>query len=324
MKKIFFLAFFFLALQANLSGSDTYLYSASNGGRLGDRLLIYLKAKWISYKTDIPLVLKPCRYYEGLLLSDRETFLDKLPKNSKKILLDSIPETLKSIDNTYYIIRYYPPLSLEKLYEMREDRGFIEEIKKTIVPKEEISLITPPKGVVSVAVHVRKGEGYDLPLKSCQYFSIEDMDTERVKVPEKTYVDWYHPLKFPPEQYYVDQIKALSNYFDNAPLYLFIFTDHPYPKEISDRIEKKVALDNITFDYRKIDCDSDKNVLADFFSMMFFDCLIRSGESYFSLISDLLCERKVTIFPKSSHWEKDNQDQYYLLMDDIQFQISTD
>lgn len=300
--------------KASVNNPIPVYFEYNDDGRLGDHLLGYIKAKWICYKNNLPLSVKPFTYFDQLKISDIDKGLEKLPEKIKTIPVNSLEATLNEKDSTYVVSYYLPiltPLDFEKI---QTDKIFVNELKKLIAPKASLDLIKPPKDQLSVAVHIRKGGGFDLPLKSVQIF---DLKEAHVNVKSKEYVDKHHPLKFPPEQYYIDQIKRLSKIFNDKPLYLFIFTDDSEPEKLCQRIKKHVNLDNITYDYRKNSCNHDKNVLEDFFSMTHFDCLIRSGDSNFSKIIELLSNYKLVIYPKGYHWTKEKKKKF-LIMDDIQ------
>lgn len=287
--------------------------------RIGDHLLVYIKAQWISYKTGLPLCIYPSKYYKNFPLIEKESIVTSLPKRGiQKIQINNFPTFLEKTPNTFYIVSYYPYPSMDLLYEMKKDRVFIKRIQEMLVPTKKIPFFELPKDRTTVAVHIRKGTGIDDPLKSVQIFNKEKIVTKNALVSRKKYGDFIHPLKFAPEQYYIDQIKFLSEYLENKPLYVFIFTDDPNPFKIMKRVKNEVALDNIAFDCFHAVGRSEEELLRDFFLMMKFDCLIRPGRSYFSTISELLCEQKIVIYPKSHHFEKDEKDNYYLIMDNIQ------
>ena len=48
------------------------------GGRLGDQLIAYMHAKWVSYLYDIPLLYKPFHYSNDLVLDDKEELYRRL------------------------------------------------------------------------------------------------------------------------------------------------------------------------------------------------------------------------------------------------------
>ena len=116
----------------------------------------------------------------------------------------------------------------------------------------------------------------------------------------KYYADKKFPLKFPPEQYYVDQIKRISKLFDDVPLFVYIFTDDSSPLGLVEKIKKAVNKNNITFACRNRGNVHYAHVVEDFYNMSRFDCLIRSG-SHFAIAAQLLGSHKIIIYPK--HWQ---------------------
>src|SRR5665213_983093 len=61
----------------------TYEFS---GGRLGDNLLSYLHAKWISYRHQIPLLYKPFKYSDKLMLDTNEIRFDLSTKKFEQVV----------------------------------------------------------------------------------------------------------------------------------------------------------------------------------------------------------------------------------------------
>lgn len=299
---------------------ETGVYLLPSGQRFGDRLLEYVKAKWIAYKTGLPLYISPCRYYHHLALMEKERILPRIPrKGITKVFVDDFPIFLERVPNTFYIVRYYPILDSDKLCEIKKERKFISLLQETISSTLDLEILEVPDDKITLALHVRKGTGVDSPIKSVQIFDKNKISTKTLTVSKGHFADFIHPLKFPPEQYYIDQIKKISEYFHHKPIYLFVFTDDPYPPVILERIKEQVGLKNITYDCFPYVGRSSSELLRDFFSMMNFDCLIRPGESNYSTVAELLSTHKLVIYPKSYHFEKDDEDNYYLMMDQIQF-----
>ena len=131
------------------------------------------------------------------------------------------------------------------------------------------------KNHLTVALHVRKGGGHDF---------------------SSAHMVW--PLRFPPVSYYAECLYKLSLLYPGRPIYAYIFTDDPNPKEIALELEKKVRSSNITFACRE---ENSSSAIEDLFAMMHFDCLIRSL-SNFSLLPTLICNYQVVMTPKQSYW----------------------
>jgi len=298
---IFF--FFSLPFYANSYKTSAITY-ALNRGRFGDNLITYIKAKWISYKYSIPLLIKSFNYSEELTLNRIEKqYTSDLRKNFTRIIKFEKKSNVKiEKEKPYlYISTYNSNITFDK-----NDKTFINILKKTIAPQKQYKKHNIPKNRISVALHVRKGGGFDLPLLS----SIN-------KKNKKTkYADKCWPLKFPPDEYYIDQIKKICNILNNAPLHIHIFTDDPNPLQILEKYKKSVEHLNITFSCRMEGNKHDKSVLEDFFSMTQYDCLIRSA-SNFSACADIIGNFLISIYPKNSHWENNK-----LIIDEVQIQTN--
>lgn len=334
-----------LVLHANNNNflSPPTIEFTPGGGRLGDQLLHYVKAKWISYKNDIPLLVPKSTFFADLKLSEEEYLLIKKQETTSKrkktkleceksheslkdhllVPINKKDITLNRTNKTCYHISFFPFLNYDDVLNLKADTSFVKELRRLISPKEPLTLIQPPKDRISIALHIRKehGHGSGKTLKSIQIFDIKDIDTKPFSSTKKTHMDLCFPDKFPPEQFFIDQIKYLSEYFDHEPLYVFVFTDDAHPKSLASRIKEKVNLSNITYDYRTEDSPPPKTVLEDFFSMMHFDCLIRSQASNFSLVAELLGNNKIIIAPKNYHWEVEKSgNRHFLVIDAITFQ----
>lgn len=262
----------------------------SSRGRFGDQLVTYFKVKWLAYKYGLKILYTPFKYSDQLVLDDIEELCTREKIQKFQSIIDF--EKPSPNNNESQIIKKDGILYKTSLYcqvkhwSSKENKHFLDEIKKLIKPKKTLTTIELPNDRINVAVHVRKGGGYDRVLLS-------NPDAGR---PNVVYSDIKLPLKFPSDDYYIDQIKFISQYFKNKPLYVYIFTDDKNPAQLLQKYEQALNNNNIIFDCRKEDNHYDKNVLEDLFSMIKFDCLIRPSSS-FSLIVELLGNHAVVIYP---------------------------
>lgn len=283
--KILLLIAFILYMPIAHSAAVTYTFS---GGRFGDNLLAYCHAKWISYKYNIPLLYKPFDYSDHLMMHTLEQhYSQTVVEKFDAVLYLKNTAFIKAEKNILYIVSYFP----ESAYELArpefahyffvdwQDKIFKKELQKMICPVDMLPTITLPANYISTAVHVRKGTGFDIA-------SLADFNTLCVGC----------PIKCPPDSYYLEQLEQLSCMFPDRLLYVYIFTDHTDPEEIV--LQYKQALDKpfMVFDYQKQPIDYNTVILADFFNMMHFDCLIRS-DSNFSLVSSKLGNHQLVIYP---------------------------
>ncbi len=277
---------------SNLHQAVTYEQSP---GRFGDNLTSYIHAKWIAYKFNLPLLYKPFVYSDKLMLHEQEY----LYTNDIEDSFDTILTLGKTLPDTNYKKRilYKVPYFPESKWELKHgisfsnkaweyfivdwnDPQFIEELKKTIKPRGPIKPMALPKDRISVAVHVRRGGNHDTP-ETIPGF----------------------PLKFLPDEFYIEHIKKLYFLLKEKPLYLYLFTDDNNPPNIIDTFKAQLRGLDIQFDCRKGGNSDTSNVVEDFFALAQFDCLIHS-ESNFSLIMSKINDYKVSIYP-DSFYKKD-------------------
>ena len=209
-----------------------------NGGRFGDNLFSYSKAKWLSYKFDIPLLYLPFKYSDQLILHERENMythesiklfstIIHLPIGSKYQLLP--------YNNTLYISNWKTDIVIDWY-----DKIFIEELKKNICPLSALEKVVIPDECISIAVHVRNGGGF-----------IVDTEQERERC----------PLRFVPDEFFIAQIARLADIFKDQNLYVHIFTDHLEPAVLKRKFKKALNNPRITFSYRKQNNTHKSNVL---------------------------------------------------------------
>lgn len=301
----------------------TYLSMDEWGGRLGDMLLMYVKAKWVAHQYRLPFLFKQFKYADQLTLYDREQHLTQdVERNCKKEIItcydgSEIVEPHKfSMDTIFYQIHYYyNPIQWgdhQKKYDGQEiflwqdllkDKEFIAELKKYIAPRYPINLPVLPQDKITVAVHIRTGDGYDNPRASRQLYTINELD-RAMESPNNRAVDVCYPLKVPPLQYYVDQIQRLSEMCNNAPMYVHIYTDSNDPVSIMNLIEFAVKKDHIMFDCRRDGNHHSSNVIEDMFAIAQYQCLIRSGSNY-PQVAQLIGNHRIVICPLSCKWIAD-------------------
>lgn len=282
--------------------------------RFGDCLISYIWGKWANYTHDIDFCYCPFPYSDQLILSKRDFSIESIPHGlfENHFLLTDFEKDLDAL-NTLYLAKYkFISYSQEKIFKLCPD--FMEEIRKNISPLKPLDLIYPPNDITSVALHIRKGGGYDEKLESVQIFKGKFKSIQREK--NRSSADLFWPLKFPPEQYYIDQLQQLSEMLCHRKMYVYIFTDDKNPLELTKRIKEYAGLKNIEYDCRYEKNHHDKNVLIDFFSMQNFDCIIRGTSSY-SRAANLLGNFDISIFPTSYHWEEDEQRRKYLIVDNV-------
>lgn len=275
----------------------TYGFS---GGRFGDNLIAFSHAAWLAYTMDMPLVYRPFPYSNRLQM-DIDSSLQREAKyehyDQKQLLTAAdcqsfLTEMQPSITQkeVLYILRYFP----ESAYEYDQNAGLAQHIKvdwedpgfKTFL-KKMISPIKagPRKNMdptrITVALHVRKGGGFDP-----QGWELSSA------------------LKAPPDSFYDSALNMLSAIL-KKPLYVFIFTDDQQPKEIQKRFENKFKDTDIIFSTDQ----APKDPIDDFFAFEGFDYMIRPDSNY-SVMASHLFPYKGIIFP--SHYTRPSKDTVHI------------
>ncbi len=178
------------------------------GGRFGDRIVSYVIAKWVSLKFNIPFLLNPFQYSSMLRFGREEKkYSDKwmvfkfdipllfdpkhaiIPKrfegiirteNEQGIFEHEQENVIFEINGVQFHIDGCPGIE-ETIKYIFQDQYFVAEIKKMLHPAVPLPEITLPQDKITVAVHVRKGGGYDPPLSSIQYYT-KNMQDSRLDV----------------------------------------------------------------------------------------------------------------------------------------------
>ncbi|MGB8468140.1 MAG: hypothetical protein WCE21_03970 [Candidatus Babeliales bacterium] len=286
--------------------------------RLGDKLVWYLKAKWIAYKYQLPFLLTP---FEG---ADYFTFYEHEQKlsieerrNFKKIfrILEERTHTFSPRTGYLHGIDFGCKINPIKKENFEQFRTMM---KPLLMPANgELPQLHKRDGVVSIAVQMRKGSGPDKGLISQQYFSNKkqkiffEAEPHIVQEPNETNEATYRqvkggcdgawPLRFVPNQYYVDQLILLGKAFPNQPLDIFIFTDFANPAQISAEIEDRVNNPHMTFHYQYDHSVVGYTVARDLFLMAQCDCLIRP-RSHLSHLAEFIGDHEIVIFPRNYRW----------------------
>ena len=337
MKKLLYLV---LSVATLKPAAVTYDFS---GGRLGDNLIAYSHARWISYKYDIPLLYRPFKYSDKFGLHVKHNFFemedtDQFDQVVHFAELEGKHNTL-AIDqdaNILYIVPYFPPVESDINGRFHFDvdwkePGFQKILHEEIIPIEPIKQFDLPEGKHHVAVHVRTGAGWDKifqvreavstttftepqdqqePSSLAQEAHEKKEHSTKVTLSSRAtlreaskskFADRLHPFKFPPNSFYIEQIKRMSELLDDEPMYVHIFSDSSEVEAIAEYFNKEVNKPNIEYGYRKSGNKHDANVLDDMYGLHQFKYLIRP-ESNFSIIASKLCEYEITIYPTKFSW----------------------
>lgn len=292
-----------IALCGQLHAAQSIITFDRCGSRFGDCLITYLHAKWLSYKTGIPL---QCNYIgfpyvEKLVLFDKELDYSHTahPIDSIRLTLSNLE--LKSELPVCYFVPYFPefkweyhpknPFGFQYLFEVDwKDPQFRTLALEMICPKAHLQLTIPPENKVSVAVHVREGGNFD-----------------------PSNLQFEAPMKRPPMHFYSDALVEVAHLFDGQDIYCQIFTDATNPQAIVTEIKKRLPPHIVMeLHYRTTDNHDAINVLEDFFSLFHYDVLIRPESSY-SMVPSLLYDYAVVINPKEASVFESNHERIALI-----------
>jgi hypothetical protein len=284
-------------------------YELNQGGRLGDNLLSYSMCKYFSWKYHIPLLYKQFSFSDQLQLHKQERSLttdDATKKFKRTERLEQGALLNKHDDPTLYVTTFYlkgPDWKTmdELIIYILEHPSLRRELQRMIAPRKKITSVLP-LDTISVAVHVRKGGGFDQPLLS---------ESRNGSFDKKCYSDCRHPLKFPPDSFYIRHIASLSEQLGNKPMYVYIFTDDKNPRALTEKYQRAVNKANIVFDYYKKCACFEDHQLEDLFFMQQFDYLIRPKSS-FSMVAHILGNHRCVIYPRAAHWDNSN-----LIIDEV-------
>lgn len=270
----------------------TYDFS---GGRFGDNLLSYFHAKWIAFQYGLPFFYKPFPHSENLLLSTIDEPIKSKVSQQHTLRITDEQQFLKSQSNTLFVVPYFTESKFE--YEMlnhkKEGMPFFEvdwenpefraEIVQCLMPTIPIDYVELPPDCVTVAAHVRRGGEYETYAEGARGY----------------------PLKFPPDNYYIDQIKLIAEIYKDKPIYVHIFTDALQPQNIVKSFSEALKNPRITIRTKssKKRSKGSTELFNDFYSIGKFDCLIRST-SNFSVMASLLGDYSLMFTPTHAHFNK--------------------
>lgn len=305
--------------------------------RLGDNITTISKTVYFSHKFNLPIFYTPFTYSDSFALSTQETILsDEIKKKFSKIIVvgseKDIEANLDDEEPILFVCVFLSPTPWMYAYS-RENAIFEQTIKKLFTPLQTIAPLQKDSKNVLVALHVRKGAGYDWPLASTQEYTLQmplinkkelylikknpgiscddiwplrclpgpayTTETKNLFFKKNFYADYIWAIKFPPDQYYIEQIKTLALLLPGKNFKIQLFTDDADPEAIVNRYTKALTMlpNQISFYYRKTGNNHDKNVIEDLFAIAQHDCLICASSS-FGFAAMLLGNHSIIIFPE--------------------------
>jgi|ERR1700733_47360 len=284
-----------------------------NGGRFGDNLSTFCKAQFFCYKTKLPPIYKEFEYSNQLGMHHHKSATHNQAHHfSKTVRVNTIDDITKNDDgNTLFISHFYS--QTPGIYEYcLQDPVFDVLIKKMLTPIAQLPTLEKREGTFTVGLHVRKGGGFDKPLGSIQIYDRErSLNRNNSQLPSASskgkpqYADQIWPTKFPPDQYYLDQLKMLRLLVGpEQMLIVYLFTDDPNPGALAERYQAYLQDPRMEFVYRANANTHDSNIIEDFYVMAQCDYLIRSTSLY-AKAAQLLGAHAIILFPQHGYWDVD-------------------
>ena len=260
-------------LNANTNDTQYCTYDFS-GGRFGDNLISFIRAKWEAYINNKQVQLRHFKFIEHLNLFYKYQMTNNINSNTE--IIPYFPfENLE--------IKTYFKNQIDKLPPINwDDQFFINLIKEDISPAISLNLLQLPESKMSVALHYRYGSGPDL--------------ITQLPIPILS--------KSPPLEYFIENLKFIKS-LSQEQIYCHLFTDHPNPEQIVNQIKMQVSND-IEFGYNN--SNQELGVLEDFFSMVNFDCIIRPC-SNMSLVASIIGKCHTVIMPIRQNYNNTMIDQ---------------
>lgn len=270
-----------------------------NGGRFGDNLSTYCKAAYYAKVYELPLLYQPFEYADNFTLHTAHTLYTPEIKNtfSRIITVKTEKDIKDALRNSsgpiLFISDFYS--QVPNLYDYGyRNPAFAHYFKTLLTPIAPPPPLAKDPQSVAVALHVRKGGGFDKPLGSEQ----EVID------PSVAYADKIWPTKFPADEYYIDQIRAIRGLISQEKsITLYLFTDDRHPELIAQKYADALKDSSITFSYRQAGNSHNAHVVEDFYYMAECDCLIRSS-SLLATASQLLGNHSIIIYPIHGTWQE--------------------
>jgi hypothetical protein len=266
------------SMMLSLQASSAITYKLNEEGRFGEHVAAFIKTKWLARKYGLTFLYKPFIYTDELVMHTREQHYDALQarqfKNTTYIYKEAKTE-IKPDNNTLYIAQWATELLDFRDICAIKDEDFLQEIRALLAPlyPERYAYQRSAVDGITIALHVRKGGGFDaLPVIQRQV------------------------LRFPPDEFYLTQIKRIMAMFPGQHCYVYLFTDDPYPLRLAAQYRGVLKTPLVTIECRRRGNKHDHNVLEDLFTMTHYDCLVRAN-SGFSDLAQLMGDYKVIMYP---------------------------
>lgn len=306
--------------------------------QLGDNIALFSIAYILSQQYSLTFIYCPFKYSHLFvfddLKNDRQCNYTQNKKNS--VEMHSYQVCKDANRNSVIDFHYDTEIGPVEPYHLASLKALVQFKNPPVINHI-------PKDKITIAVHIRKGNGggehSDGSLLSQQQYNINTLTSTYIydyinfpfewEIPVRCFHETYAPewirylgdqyekypsgtpldkidlwrTKFPPEQYYIDQLKKIiAELPSSTQYYVQIFTDDKDPKALYNRIVHAIAQENIQFYYHDHkNMSFEKRITYDLYTMSQFDILIRS-QSYFARAAELIGNHKIVIHPLTGIW----------------------
>jgi hypothetical protein len=309
LKFLLFIAFF------NPISAEQIIFSADNFWGTGDNLVSLYNAYVYAKKYNLKLEYNPFAFAEQFECYDilRPLSVD----TSNWIEVRTERDILANLHNPN--AKFCINVMSERLV---PDAVTAQEAKRLLMPNKGLNLDylkLEQHDALVIMVHVRKGnnpENYQGELKSDQIY---DYDRSIIKYnhvkneplfahymaasasQQKGGLDGYWILKYPPEQYYIDQINRIIESSDKD-IIIKIVTDEKDPLALIERFKKQIIHPQVKIEfYDNTHKDFKTRIIEDLYILSQGDIVIHAKSSY-AYVADVMGNHKTIILPEYSRW----------------------
>jgi hypothetical protein len=291
-----------------INAAKNAIVQMDQGERLGDRLLIISAVQYFALKNGLDFYYYPSSLLDKFTLS---IYNNQFNQNVKACYKHIVTFNEATCNQAAPSTLFMAPWSVIDAFclnfnKRHLQRDLFEHLQTMLTPLIDVPKLDIPDGYVSVAAHIRKGDGYDAPLRSAQIYKNVDPifwgDNHQSQKQHRRASDDEWPNKFPPEQYYIDQINFLADLLADEQIICFIFSDSHDPEALTRRIAHHCNRKNINF----VNATSDKSdsPIIDMRRIASCECLIRAQSAY-SIVAQIMGNHKIVISPKACAWHSD-------------------
>lgn len=309
------------------------LITQRTSGRLGDQLLMYVKQKWVCWKYGGKLLHLPFPQSSLFALHDKEEHYNAYYHNKEYKPCSGLVLTMQGInlDNSLYTLGFFFH-DARMVRDCFRNTEFKNVLREALEPTIAVPLVPLSSDGITVALHVRKGEAFDGKLLSDQFFISPPYACadENFILPfpcpvakHSLYIDEIWPLRFLPDQFYIDQLCILASMFPTDPIRVYLFTDAINPQDLAKKYQKELkdytnmvittpsvgghevlgsyTSAGVPISYRN-DEEYNTQLLSELFCMARCNVLIR-GLSGVSLLAEILGDHALVVTPAKYYWK---------------------